>query len=96
VISQLVDKGCFDSVAVANHFDDILYQVALVFKLIVEYGFRHFFYGDVWLVLFYFGFEANYFASSVIIGSAVFAFIYYQSEKTHTFQLLYEVVPITP
>jgi hypothetical protein len=75
--SQLVGRGCFGSLS--NHFDDILFQLAFVLKLVVACGFRHFFYGDVWLVLFSIGFETKYFTSSVIIGSYVFAFMIYQS-----------------
>jgi hypothetical protein len=90
--SQLVGRGCFGSLS--NHFDDILFQLAFVIKLVVVCGYRHFFYGDLWLVLFSIGFEVIYFTSSVNIGSSMFAFIYYQSEKMHAFPL-YEIISIT-
>jgi hypothetical protein len=82
----LVGKGCFGSVA--EHFDDILYQLAFVLKLIVACGFRHILYGDLSLVLLSFGLEPNYFASSGNIGSSIFAFIYFQSAKNAHFSTL--------
>jgi hypothetical protein len=86
VRSQLVGKGCFGPVA--DHFDDILYQLAFVLKLVVACGFLHFFYGDLSLVLFSFGLEAIYFTSSMNIGSSIFAFIYFQSAKNAHFSTL--------